>query len=165
MVCLFNPVLIFVKRIIFSLLSDLHVQYHIFFQRRLFGRSSDSVWPRKLLLSLARHRPPTHPTALPSSASLCTPANTPASTPPTYHPKCTIGLASLPLGLSGRTLKFCFYMNLILKDSWSVIKISRFFWQCGGAVGLVAHGGWAAVGRELQGDSHSKFSVGDAHTG
>lgn len=100
MVCLFNPLLIFVKRIIFSLLSDLHVQYHIFFQRRLFGRSSDSVWPRKLLLSLARHRPPSPPQ--PASAPQQAPH------PPTHHPKCTIGLANLPLGLSGRTLKFRF---------------------------------------------------------
>lgn len=49
--------------------------------------------------------------------------------------------------------------------SWTVAEIFQVFWLCGGAVGLVAHEGWPAAGRELQGDSHSKFSVGDAHTG
>lgn len=53
---------------------------------------------------LGTGRPPTRPPSPPQPAS----APQQAPHPPTHHPKCTIGLANLPLGLSGRTLKFRF---------------------------------------------------------
>lgn len=65
--------------------------------------------------------------------------------------------------------KFCHFWDYIDLNfhghfNWW-LKFPRPFWCCGGAAGLAARKGRPVVGWELQGDSHSKFSVGDAHTG
>lgn len=99
------------------------------------------------MLSLARHRPPTHPAALPSSAGLCTPASSAAS----HCAKYAVGLSDLPLGLHGYSLNFDILGDYIyLNFLWTFQLVAEIFQTFSGAVVMLL--GWRHAEAGLQQD-------------